>query len=103
MTRLAALLRGAADRLDPPEAAPAETEERLVWRSRDETREIQRGLLRMIDDWIYLSRIEGREADGLMWIPRDVLSNIAYFIHHELDTRDRDYENVERDPTVVLR
>lgn len=99
MSRLAALLRRLADRLDPPRAAPAE-EVRMI--SRQELRGIQQELLQMIDSWIYLSRSAERD-DGLMWIPRDVLETVAYFIGQEIDARDRDFERIERDPTVVLR
>lgn len=57
----------------------------------------------MIDDWIHIARSDGRAADGLLWVPRDVLSNIVYFLGLELDIRDSDLAAIERDPHTVLR
>lgn len=71
--------------------------------SREELRQIQQELLQMIDSWIYLSRVDGRRADGLLWIPREVLETVAYFIGQEIDARDRDFVTMEKDPTTVLR
>lgn len=98
--RVGEVLRRVADRLDPPRPAPV-GEMKLV--SRQELREIQEELMQMIDSLFYLSRRDGRGGDGLMWITRAELDVIIYFLQHELDSRDRDLETFERDPTVVLR
>lgn len=103
VARFAGVLRRVADHLDPPPAARADEQEKLVWRSREETRRIQRELLQMIEDWTHLARVDGRHADGLLWIPNDVLSSIVYFIGHEIETRERDFDSIERDPRAVLR
>ena len=100
LARLLRLLAGLADRLDPPPVAPAE-DVRLV--SREELRAIQDELLQMIENWIYVARIDGRGADGLLWIPREVLETIRYFLGEEINARDRDFEAVETNPATVLR
>lgn len=99
-SRVATLLRRFADRIDPPVVAPPESM-RMV--SREELRGIQRELLRMIENWIYVAQVDGRNTDGLLWIPRDVLETIVYFLGEEIKARDRDFVAVETNPTTVLR
>ncbi|HEX4345258.1 MAG TPA: hypothetical protein VHZ31_06815 [Solirubrobacteraceae bacterium] len=95
---LAPLLRRWADRLDPPTLeAAADT----VLKSRDEIREIQAQALRMIEDYAFLTR--GSVDDGLMWFPTDVLKVVAYFFTNEFELRGRDFDAIERDPTVRFR
>lgn len=103
MSRLGALLRRLADRVDPP-APPAPPvsagEVKLI--SRDELREVQKQALQMVDDYVYLSRCQNPD-DGLLWFPTDVLDAVAYLVGHELETRGRDFAAIERDPRMVLR
>ncbi|HUR86339.1 MAG TPA: hypothetical protein VMY78_13440 [Solirubrobacteraceae bacterium] len=92
-------LRRIADRIDPPRAAPS-GEDLLV--SREELRTIQETGVQMMDDWIYVSRMSGRD-DGLLWMPREILASIQWLIDMELEVRDSDYAAIEKDPAVVLR
>lgn len=93
---LAGLLRHLATRLDP---APPEPEPDLIAISRARLREAQEQGLRMVADYAAL----GRDGDGMLWFPVEALKSIAWLIADELGGRDRDFELVERDPTVRLR
>ena len=96
---LAAFLRHLASWLDPPQPdAPRDR----VEVSRDEFRRIQAEAMGMVKTWIDLSRAHSPD-DGLMWIPRMVLSSITYVVGLELDARDHDFATIESDPRTVLR
>ena len=69
-------LRGYADAIDTPEV-PKPPEMKLI--SRQELREVQQLGMRMISDWLHLSRSDGRDS-GLLWIPTDVLQSILWFV-----------------------
>jgi len=97
--RLATRLRRVADRIDAPEAAPA-PEMKLI--SRTGLREVQMTGLQMIRDYSFVSRERG-PSEGFVWFPREVLHSMTWLITTELETRERDFAAIEKDPLTVWR
>lgn len=87
-----------ADRLDPPVSAPPRE---ITFITRTELREVQMRGLRLIDDCMYLSRLQG-DNEGLLWFPTAALDSINWLITAEIETRERDFAAVELDPGRVL-
>jgi hypothetical protein len=100
VVRFAGALRRLADRLSPPAPEAPAGEVKLV--SRDELREIQAQGMEMAIDYFCVSR-QHAQNDGLLWIPRSVLSSISWLIDLEVEVRESDFATIENEPRAALR